>query len=201
MMIKFKEFILESKETNPVSVNAYHGTGHALTHFDEKKAKIRNDFYGGGLGYFTNNKKVAHTYARSAAKETKTPHIVHSKLEMKNVFDTDHHFTGHKLKRLIPKDTETFARHAGLLNASNEEDKYHILNRLESGEHKLTGHQVFWGLSHGGTKTAAARKHLQKHGYDGLRYTGGAKENPDTHHDVYIPYHAHSVEIKHVEKV
>lgn len=181
---------------NSVEVNVYHGTGHGpITEIDPDKAKIKNDLFGGGQGYFTDHHGMAKSYAKGP-----NPHILHAKLKMKHVFDVDHKFSGDSLKRLLPKDTRKFASHAGLLNAGNAEHADRILNCLERGETELTGSQVFHGLSEGGTKTKKARHHLQKNGYTGLRYNGGQLFG-GTPHNVYIPYNKEDIHIHTAEKV
>lgn len=198
-MFSFKQFIAESE--NPVVVKGYHGAGRFFHKFDQSKARIKDDFMGGGIAYITDHKPISHNYAKSAAKETKTPYVYHVTAKMDNVFDVDHEFTGEKLKRLLPKDTEKFASSAGLIGLHNHEHKHRILSDLESGKLTLKGHQVFAGLSHGGTKTANARKHLIKKGYDGLRYNGGVNMNQATKHNVFIPYKDEAINIDHVEKL
>jgi hypothetical protein len=200
-MKDFKNYIFESDDTtkNPVKVDAYHGSGRHFTKFDQIHARLANDFYGGGIGYFTDNHHISTKYAKAMSKTTGTPVVYHTHLDMKNVFDVDHKFSGKKLKKLLPKDTKKFAMHSGLLHAGNIEHENSILGNLERGDTELTGHQLFWGLSHGGTKTASARDHLIKHGYDGLRYNGGVNMNQDTKHNVYIPYNSDSIIIKKKE--
>lgn len=196
-MLNFKSFLNE--ENNSIEVKAYHGSGKLFNKFDQKRARIKNDFYGGGVGYFTNNHDVAKTYAKSMSKETKTPHVYYVKLKMKNVFDVDHKFSGDKLKHVLPDDHEAFARGAGLMKLGT--DKYKALHDLKSGKTELTGHQVFKGLSKGMNDTAKARDHLIKKGYDGIRYNGGENMNMATKHDVYMPYNVKSIKIHKVEKI
>jgi hypothetical protein len=196
--------IKEEIEHNPVKVNAYHGSNKRFSKFDQKLATIPNDYYGGGVAYTTDSPKVGISYAKTMtrARKTGSPHVYHVGLDMKNVFDVDHEFTGDKLKHVLPdneKEHENFARGAGLLRLGGE-DKYKVLSKLRSGEMKLTGAQVFKGLSGGMINTARARDHLIRKGYDGLRYNGG--ENMDTErHNVYIPYNADSITINKVSKV
>jgi hypothetical protein len=202
-MKEFKQHLFESqiKSRNPVNVDAYHGGGRKFDKFSQVHAKIPNDFYGGGVGYFTDSKPIAETYARSSAKTTGTPHLYHTTLAMSNVFDVDHVFTGNKLTSLLPKDTRKFAQHAGLLHAGNMDNENSILGDLERGNTSLSGHQLFWGLSEGGTKTAKARDHLIKNGFDGLRYNGGVNMRQETNHNVYIPYNADSIKINKVARL
>jgi ADP-Ribosyltransferase in polyvalent proteins len=207
-MLSFKSFIKEAKEQklekNPVDVDVYHGSGHKFDKFDASKARIANDHMGGGVRYFTSNKDVAKTYAKSMARtaKTNTPHVYKTNLKMNNVFDVDHDFTGKKLQHILPYDHrehEQFARSAGLLPYGA--DKYKVLDDLRSGNTSLKGHQVFKGLSKGGVNTLNARNHLIKKDYDGMRYNGGVNMNMDTKHDVYMPYQPNSITIHHSEKI
>lgn len=191
-MLTFLEFIAE--KTGETTVNLYHGAGARFDKFDSKHNRVANDHMGGGVGYFTDDHEVAKTYARDASKRKNgsQPFVYHTTVNMKNVFDVDHEFTGHKLKHVLPDDHEEFARGAGLLNYGS--DKYKVLSDLKSGNAKLTGHQVFKGLSRGNVNTAKAREHLKSKGYDGLRYNGGDNMNQKKH-NVYIPYHDDAIKI------
>lgn len=204
-MKKFKSFIKLKEEisTNPVSIDAYHGSGSLFRKFDQKKARIPNDHMGGGVGYFTDNHDVAKTYARSMARSqrTDTPHIYHTTLSMNNVFDVDHEFTGDKLKHVLPHESEheDFARGAGLMKYGS--DRHQVLSDLRSGKTKLSGAQVFKGLSRGNVNTAKAREHLISKGYDGIRYNGGENMDMATRHNVYMPYNADSISINKITKI
>jgi len=186
---------------NPVNVDVYHGSGYKFDKFDQGKARIANDHMGGGVGYFTSDKGVAGTYAKSMARKagTKTPHIYHTNLKMNNVFDVDHKFSGDKLKHVLPDDVEGFARGAGLLKPGT--DKYKVINDLKDGTTELHGHEVFKGLSRGGVDTLKAREHLVKKGFDGMRYNGGVNMNAATKHDVYMPYNQKSIKLNKREAV
>lgn len=207
-MLSFKQFIREEESTegkklssekhsNPVDVDVFHGSGRRFDKFNQSFGRVKNDFMGGGIGYFTNSHHVAKSYAKNGARfaKTDTPLVYHTKLKMNNVFDVDHHFHGDKLKHVLPdeKKHEEFARGAGLLRAGT--DKYDVLSKLKHGHLKLTGHQVFQGLSKGGVNSDDARDHLIKKGYDGLRYNGGQNMDQAEKHDVYIPYKADSITI------
>ena len=94
-MKTFRQYInrlYEALETNPVSVGAYHGSGHLFQQFDQKLARIQDDHFGGGVAYFTDDHDVGNQYARTMArtKGTGTPYVYHTNLDMKNVFDVDH---------------------------------------------------------------------------------------------------------------
>lgn len=200
-MKTFKQHLMERDTlgANPVTTDAYHGSGHHFTNFDQAKSRVPNDHMGGGVGYFTSDHGVAKTYAKAASKKTGTPHIYHTTLKMKNVFDVDHTFTGTKLKHVLPdeKHHEDFARGAGMLPFGS--NKHKVMSDLKSGNASISGHQVFKGLSRGNVNTSTAREHLMKKGYDGLRYNGGDNMGAKKH-DVYIPYHQHSISINNVEK-
>ena len=196
-MLTYKQYLYENVTPNPVEVDAYHGSGRRFDKFNQSFGRVKNDFMGGGIGYFTNSHHVAKSYAKNGARfaKTDTPLVYHTKLKMHNVFDVDHHFHGDKLKHVLPDESkhEEFARGAGLLRAGT--DKYDVLSKLKHGHLKLTGHQVFQGLSKGGTNSDDARDHLIKKGYDGLRYNGGQNMDQAEKHDVYIPYKADSITI------
>jgi len=196
-MLKFSEYIKEELEKNPVEVNTFHGSGRRFDSFNQSFGRVKNDFMGGGIGYFTTDHGVAKSYAKNGARfaKTDTPIVYHTKLKMDHVFDVDHDFHGDKLKHVLPHESEheDFARGAGLLHPGV--DKYDVLARLKSGNIKLKGHQVFAGLSRGGTNSDKAREHLISRGYDGLRYNGGQNMEGAVKHDVYIPYKASSISI------
>lgn len=188
---------------NSISADLYHGSGKKFDKFSPLHARVKNDYYGGGVGYFTGSKEVAKTYAKSSAKtsKTQTPYIYHTSVKMNNVFDVDHKFSGDKLKHVLPHESEheSFARGAGLLKAGSDRAK--ALSDLKSGKTELSGHQVFKGLSRGGVFTAKAKEHLESKGYDGLRYNGGDNMNAETKHDVYIPYKHDSIKINKVTQI
>lgn len=205
-MIKFSSFIKlnEQIETNPVKVDVYHGSGQKFNKFDQKQSRVLNDNMGGGTAYFTNDLVVASTYAKSMAKsqKTNTPYVYHTTLNMQNVFDVDHEFTGEKLKHVLPndpKDHEDFARSSGLLKFGD--DKHTVLNNLRSGKANLTGEQVFKGLSKGNVNTAKAREHLESKGFDGIRYNGGVGVENAIKHSVYIPYKPGSIKINGIAQL
>lgn len=185
------------KPKNPVHVNVFHGSGRKFDHFDQRLARLKNDFFGGGVGYFTDNKDIAKSYARAMSKETRTPYLYYITLTMKNVFDVDHEFTGPLLTKLVSDNFEGFARGSGLLTVNV--DKYTLLAKLQSGSIALKGDKVFKGLSKGMVDTALARDILIKNGYDGLRYNGGMNMQQATQHNVYIPYNATSIKIDKIE--
>jgi hypothetical protein len=198
-MQDFKSYLTESKG---FSGKVYHGSGYRFAKFNQSKARIANDFYGGGVAYFTDNLKVPITYAKSMAKTAKsgTPLVYTCTLKLKKIFDVDHTFTGKDLIDILPKDIEAFARGAKLLSLGSG-DKFTIISKLKSGKVKLTGDQVFKGLSAGMNKTAAARKHLMSKGYDGLRYNGGVNMGMATKHSVYLAYKSSSITIDKRQKV
>jgi hypothetical protein len=204
-MKNFLSFLKEASippSTNPVNVDVWHGTGRRFSEFRQEHSRIPNDYYGGGIGYFTSDKEVGKTYARDAARrqKTDTPLLYHTSLKMNNVFDVDHTFSGERLKHILPPSTqhEDFARGAGLLGL--KADKYQVLANLRSGNMSLSGDQVFKGLSRGMVNTAIARNHLISKGYDGLRYNGGDNMKAKKH-DVYIPYNASGIQINNRYKL
>lgn len=176
-------------------MKAYHGSNSIFSKFDQGKARIVNDFYGGGVAYFTSDIQVAQSYARTMFRSKGGDMIVYEcELNLSKIFDVDDTFTGTNLTMFYDKKSmEDFARGAGLLKAGV--DKYNVLARLEGGHMELTGEQVFRGLSKGMVNTAAARHKLMQLGYDGLRYNGGLNMNMARKHSVYLVYRASDIRI------
>lgn len=194
---RFIKLIIESAQ----SMTVYHGSNALFKKFEQNKARIFNDFYGGGVAYFTSDKKVASTYATSMKRKYGGDRYVYEvDLTLTKIFDVDHKFTGKELKQFFDdKDAEDFARGSGLLKAGV--DKYSVLTKLKEGTIEMTGEQVFKGLSRGMVNTAKARQKLISLGYDGLRYNGGVNMNMTTKHDVYLAYNADDVRIRKVYKI
>lgn len=191
-MLSFNQYITEAKSSFTGKV--YHGSGSRFKEFSQSKARIPNDFYGGGIAYFTSDLKVAITYAKSMAKKSKgEPLIYTTEIKIRKLFDVDDIFTEKTLTDILPDDIEGFARGAGLLKLNS--DQYVVMGNLKAGKVKLTGDQVFKGLSKGMNTTAKAREHLIKKGYDGLRYNGGLNMGMATKHDVYLIYNVKNVKI------
>lgn len=175
-----------------LKLRLYHGGGADFDYFDDSKARSPNDFYGGGVAYFTDSEQIARSYAQAAKKRTGQGVLYEVKLTLENTFDVDAMFTGDDLVCLLPKKLEDFARGAGLMRAGV--DKFRVLARLEKGRVELTGEQVFKGLSNGGVNTTRARELLKKKGYDSLRYTGGVNMGGEEH-NVYLPYYDSQITI------
>lgn len=196
---KIRRMLFENKG----NITGYHGTNARFKQFDQKQARIVNDFYGGGVAYFTSNSSVAITYAKSMVKTKKSgePFVYECKLTLNKIFDVDHKFTGKELTQFFTKETaDDFARGAGLMKLGGD-DSFTVLSKLKSGDMTLTGEQVFKGLSRGMVNTAKARQKLIELGYDGLRYNGGVNMDMAKKHDVYLVYNANDIEIKKVYKV
>ena len=176
-------------------VTLYHGSNAEFSKFDQSKAKIVNDLYGGGVAYFTDSIPVAQSYARTMTKARGgTPVLYKVNLRLGRVFDVDDTFSGPELMEFVKHaaSKDAFLRGARMLSLGT--DKYKVLHQLETGQLSLTGEQVFRGLSGGMINTAATRKILQKMGYDTLRYTGGLIMGQEKH-NVYLAYYADNIEI------
>lgn len=191
-------------KNHPVNIIAYHGSGRLFKSFEQRYARILNDYMGGGIAYFTTDLSVAKTYAKSMAKTagTGTEFVYTVELNIANVFDVNDDFTGDQLTALLPTspgELDKFARGAGILNYGV--DRVKILSDLKAGKISMSGERLFKGLSHGGVNTAEARNILIKNGYDALRYNGGANMNMTTRHDVYIPYDANDITVLKVSKI
>lgn len=179
----------------------YHGSNARFDKFDQKQSRIVNDFYGGGVAYFTDNMDVAKTYAKAMFRSRGGGQFVYKvELTLKNVFDVDDTFTKSELTKFFnEKNIEDFARGAGLLKIG--EDRYDVMTKLSMGNMTLTGDQIFKGLSRGMNHTALARQMLIKLGYDGLRHNGGVNMNMAIKHNVYLAYHAKDIFIQNVYQV
>lgn len=177
------------------SLVAYHGTNKRFSQFDETKARIVNDFYGGGIAYFTDTVDVAKSYAASMFRKFGGERYVYEvDLRLSKTFDVDDKFRGYELVKLIGNKVEDFARGAKLLNINS--DRLKVLRELREGAIELTGEQVFRGISQGMTKTAEAKNRLDRLGYDSLRYNGGDHMGVSQKHNVYLAYHKNSITIK-----
>lgn len=169
-------------------IKLFHGTNVNFDQFDQSKARILNDYWGGGVAYFTDTFDVAKTYAISMFRSRGGEKLIYEvEVSLEKTFDVDHIFTGKELQKFVtPKNSEDIARGAGLLSLGV--DKYSVLTSLEMGTAKLTGAEIFKGLSAGMNRTANARKILEKMGYDSLRYNGGENMGSATRHNVYLVY-------------
>jgi hypothetical protein len=192
-VLSFRFFITESKGFRGL---VYHGTNARFDKFDQRKSRIVNDNYGGGVAYFTDGLSLAATYAKNMAKKQGGDPLVYSvELKLSKLFDVDHEFTGKELVDILPSDVNDFARGAGLLRLGS--DEYKVISNLKSGNMKLTGEQVYRGLSKGNTQTAKARDHLIEKGYDGLRYNMHVTPKQS----VYLAYDAKDITITKRQKV
>jgi hypothetical protein len=186
-MLSFKSFIVESRG---FVGTVYHGTNAHFDKFDQRKSRIINDNYGGGVAYFTDSINLANTYARSMTKKHGGEPIVYSvELKLNKMFDVDYEFTGKELVDVLPNDIKDFARGAGLLGL--DADEYKVISNLKTGNMKLSGEQVYRGLSKGNTQTMKAREHLIEKGYDGFRYNIPMTPKQS----VYLAYNANSIKI------
>jgi hypothetical protein len=192
-MLSFRSFMTENKGF----VGAvYHGTNARFDKFDQRKSRIVNDNYGGGVAYFTDGLSLAITYAKNMAKKQGGDPLVYTvELKLSKLFDVDHEFTGKELVDILPSDVNDFARGAGLLRLGS--DEYKIISNLKSGNMTLTGEQVYRGLSKGNTQTSKAREHIIQKGYDGLRYNMPVTPKQS----VYLAYDAKDIKITKRQKV
>lgn len=176
-------------------VKAYHGTKSRFNRFEQSKARLINDFYGGGVAYFTSDLDVAKSYAKTMYNRYggEGMFVYESKLKFDRLFDVDAKFSGEALTRLIGDNIDQFGRGANLYKLGTDVAKVRI--KLRTGSITLTGDQVFRGLSNGMQNTAVARRTLMSNGYDGLRYNGGLNMGMAKNHDVYLAYQSNKIEI------
>jgi hypothetical protein len=175
-------------------VSAYHGTNSRFSQFEQNKARIADDYFGGGVAYFTDTLDVAKNYASFMFRKFGGERYVYeAELQFDKLFDIDDNFTGQELQRLVGSDIDSFARGSGILTLGS--DRYAVQASLKSGSLVLTGEQVFKGLSNGMQNTARARETLKRLGYDGLRHNGGVNMGGPKH-NVYLAYDSRSIKIK-----
>lgn len=181
------------------TIIAYHGTNQKFDKFSQEKARLSDDYYGGGTAYFTNTEAIAKTYARAMVRKYGGSNVIYKvELRLNKIFDVDDIFTGKELTKFIKSgNTEQFARGAGLLSLGK--DKYKTLASLVAGDVQLSGKEVFKGLSNGMVNTARAREILKRLNYDSLRYNGGEMMG-GTKHDVYIVYKDSDIKILDVKE-
>lgn len=184
----------------------YHGSGTEFDEFKQSASRVKDDYYGGGIAYFTDTKNIALQYAKAMTKLAKIKNplaaekIYTCNLRINKLFDVNEKFTGKELTKFI-KNPEDFARKAGLLTYGV--DKYDVIFRLKSGDMELTGDELFRGLSGGMNSTEKTRDQLKRMGYDGLKYNGGETKGwgNGTKHNVYIPYYPDRIKILEVKPV
>jgi hypothetical protein len=170
-----------------MKIIAYHGSNVEFDKFDQSKARIRNDLYGGGVAYFTNSLDMAKSYARVMSQKSGIPLVYEAALTINKLFDIDTLYRGNNLVQFLDmKEVETFARGAKLLAMG--QNRIQTLANLRAGDMVLSGDQIFKGLSHGMNQTAKARMKLAKMGFDALRYNAQGNS-------VYLMYNAHQIKI------
>lgn len=199
-VIRYEDIKNVSESPIPNVYHVYHGSNAKFKEFTDKTKRIPNDYYGGGLAYFTDDKKVALTYSKAMTARYGGEETLYAvNLTLRNFFDVDKKFTGNELKAFFSYiKPEEFARGAGLLKAGM--DKYTILARLDNGTMEISGKDVFKGLSSGMVNTSRAQDILKKMGYDGLRYNGGDNMG-SSHHNVFLPYYSSAIKISNTFKV
>ncbi len=193
--------LFESK-TNPVSVEVWHGTNAKFDQFSKEMARVPNDLYGGGLGYFTDSLEVAKGYARSSVKRAKVakgaqPYIYKVQLTLDNVFDVEKMYSGNFvagfLKSNSYSDAENFLRTAGMAQIGT--DLPLKVSKLRNGKLEMLGDDLFKSLSQGSISSSKGRDTLIASGFDGLRHPGGIRGGTKGLHTVYIAYENDKIKI------
>lgn len=177
-------------------LEVFHGTCSFFDRFEQTNSRVVNDFYGGGVAYFTDDRNIAKKYASSMSKvKNVNSRIVYTvKLSLKRTFDVDKVFTGKELLGFYkPSESEKFARDAGLLKFGV--DKFQVIADLKTGNIKLRGDEIFRGLSLGMIKTKNAREKLISLGFDSLRYNGNQNKLSEKNHNVYLVYNSNDITI------
>ena len=185
-------------------MNLYHGTSNVFDKFDEKYARLKNDFYGGGLAYLTDSYEIAKSYSKASKKYDKSdkiPRILTVKTSFKKTFDIDKEYVDDDFLKLISSiDIDKFSRGAGLMSLGS--DTSAVKYNVKKGNVNLKGDQIYKGLEKAfNNQTYKVRKHLEKCGFDSLRYNGGLQIKTEHEHDVYIAYRASTLKIIKVEEL
>lgn len=176
------------------NITAYHGTNARFSKFEQTKARVPNDVFGGGVAYFTDTLSVAKSYAATMARRSGGDRIIYEVgLKFNKLFDVDEMYDGDMLQKMINGDYETFARGSKLLRLGD--DRVKTISDLRAGKIKIRGEDVFRGMSNGMVQTKKARERLISLGFDGLRHNGGVVMG-GTKHNVYLAYRANQIEIK-----
>jgi len=189
-------------ERNSNALTVYHGTGSDFDMFSSEFARVANDYYGGGVAYFTDNVEVAHGYASDGQKRdgsTGTKILMTVEITPSKIFDVDAMIPGPDVTRLMGKTKpEEFLRAAGMLNINS--DKFSLIGKIKNERLEMTGDQLFKALSMGQVKSSRARNALKAAGYDALRYNGGI-QTQGVHHNVYIMYNASAIRVISKEQI
>ena len=157
-----------------IDKNVYHGSNARFVEFTDRTKRIKEDLFGGGLAYFTDTYEVGEKYAKAMQKKYGGFQFVYKvRMTLRECFDVNYEYTGETFLKIYQQTKytpEEFARRAGLLIYGV--NKYGIFGDIKSGRQKLTGAQLWKGLSNGGNENIKAQNVLKKCGCDGLRYNG-----------------------------
>lgn len=184
-------------------LTVYHGTAARFDEFGQENARVENDYFGGGLAYFTSSRRVAYGYARSAMLRTKSkiPYIIYVGVQFDKLFDARNtsKWSGERVLAFIQEvglrsdQVEAFIRGAGLLDMSSLQGRspHVVKSAFMSGKIELDGESIFMALSRVLGNMAQARKKLMSLGYDGLCHIGGEITKDKLNrgkHTVFISY-------------
>lgn len=198
--MRFFEF--QQIKPNPISAEMWQGTNARFDRFDQRMARVQNDLYGGGVGYFTDSLEVAKGYATSSLKRKgvpidSTPYIYKVNLTLDNVFDVgktyDGDFVSSFLKNTDYGTAEQFLRNAGLAKMGS--DLAGNIGNLRRGELQMSGDQIFNAIGEQSKNSSKARDILIKRGFDGLTHPGGLRGGTKGLHTVIIAYDSDKIQI------
>lgn len=168
----------------------FHGGIDFDGEFRQDMSRSPNDYFGGGVAYFTDNHEVALKYAKNAGKRSgKLPVVYNVKLTIKNNFDVDKKYNSELFLDSI-KDLDKFIRNSSI--GEYNDPIYVTKQKLKSGI-EITGKSIFKGLSNNHQNSGRAREILIDLGFDGLRYTGD--EDSMNPYNVWLPYNSDQVSI------
>lgn len=211
-MKSFKKFNLIEKKIVSESFKGqmWHGTNAKFDKFEQRMARVQNDLYGGGVAYFTDNRKIAEGYAKSSLKrkgapKNPEPWLYKVDLDLKNIFDIERSYNYDFVKQFVKNDksstVEKFLRDAGVLNNSfmksiGASDIFSVISKFNNGSLNLTGDQLFNAIGNNSANSSKARDIFYKMGYDGLTHQGGLRGGTGGKHKVIIVYDSSKIKIK-----
>jgi hypothetical protein len=180
-------------QSTPFTGTLYHGSNAVFEKFDRIKSRLQNDFYGGGVAYLVDTREIASQYAKNMSKGGRGSPVLYTvNVRFRKLFDTSLFYEGRDVQQLLPHDVEGFARNTGLFTSGA--NRQTVLENLKAGNIGLMGIDIFRGLSRGMAYTETARDHLQRLGFDGLKYLGGTVAGT-IKHGVYLAYDPSSLTI------
>lgn len=151
----------------------YHGSNIPDLDFTDPEQSVVPEShreYGDALAYFTDCQDSAIRYATSmTATEGGKACVYSAYINTGECFDLDAYYTTDRLVEIIDGiDLRLFGKGLGILNSYS--DEYAMISSLRYGKLKLTGKEIFKGLSFALESPSAALYHIVDLGYDCVKF-------------------------------